>query len=226
MIEISVDRSGDKRSHAQPAQTILEAGSAGCRMTITYACGMPMRMNGKHKFAARSSRIFWRASDFWLAGTGFASSVSPPTRPPLPGLRGGRQQHPRYVIGTSPLNTTNTRAMSSTATYDENSAALYRQVRQTVKTENPQHQKHRQSSALDLFPQTAVGQQRPKSAVRDQRRDRGRTHFDMRLLPLARAGYLARYTHTLASWWPRAMFPPAPPPLPVPRCPARTTAIS
>ena len=51
---VSVDRSGENRSHAQH-QTILGAGFAGGRMTTTYACGMPMRMGRKQSVAATIS---------------------------------------------------------------------------------------------------------------------------------------------------------------------------
>ena len=63
---MSVDRSGEKRSHAH-FQTISGAGSAGCRMTMTKACGMPPRMGRNQGFTAKVRRLFWWPSDLSLA---------------------------------------------------------------------------------------------------------------------------------------------------------------
>ena len=63
---VSVDRSGEERPHAH-SQTISGAGSAGCRMPMTNACGMPPRMSGNQRFTARVRRLFWWATDLSLA---------------------------------------------------------------------------------------------------------------------------------------------------------------
>jgi hypothetical protein len=66
MIDVSVDRSGEKRSHAQP-QTISAAGLTGSRM-----------MNNRRMAHARpngqKSRAYGKDSTVVLAGVGFVAT--------------------------------------------------------------------------------------------------------------------------------------------------------